>query len=591
MQKDIIVLKLGSSVLETHEDLPDAVHEIYRWYRSGYSVVAVVSAIGDTTDHLIAQAGELAHAPDPWSCAEFLTTGERASAALLGVALDRSGVPARMVDPREIGLTVSGGALDSEPVSLDADRLKLLLANHPVVIIPGFFGTACDGRVHLLGRGGSDLSAVFLANRLGAAQCRLIKDVDGIYEADPALIRNQHPERFAALSHGDALRVACRLIQPKAVSYLQTHGRCADVAARAVPYESRVHAGPTHLACSSKVPPLRVLILGLGTVGFGVYQRLLANPTHFEVEAALVRNPAKYVALGVSTDILFSAEDQLWALQPNLVIDALPAVDLSSRLVAHFLSRGVDVVSANKWLIAAHGPALDDIAERAGAHLRYSAAVGGGTPMIEAIDNARSDGTITALAAVLNGTCNFILDRCAAGAPLVDALAEAQAAGFAEQDPTADLEGQDAERKLRILCRHAFDSEPQAITAVALDDCIARKAALAAERGMRLRPVARAIEREGRLEASIDFEEFKPEHPLGSLTREWNGLEISSRAGSRFVKGRGAGRWPTTESIMADAFDVRRLRWTNYADSQDLGPRANVRPGNGYGPAGVAAPI
>ena len=260
------------------------------------------------------------------------------------------------------------------------------------------------------------------------------------------------------------------------------------------------------------------------------------------------------------------------------MITALPAVDLSRRLVERFLSKGVDVVSANKWLIAAHGPALDGIAERAGAHLRYAAAVGGGTPMIEAIDNARSDGKIAALAAVLNGTCNFILDRCAAGAPLVDALAEAQAAGFAEQDPTDDLEGQDAERKLRILCRHAFDHEPVAMKAAAvLDERIARKAALAAERGMTLRQVARAIEREGRVDASIDFEEFKPEHPLGSLTREWNGLEISSRAGSRFVRGRGAGRWPTSESVMADAFDVRRLRWANHADNQHFVSRAMLR--------------
>jgi homoserine dehydrogenase len=577
MHEDIIVLKLGSSVLETQEDLPDAVHEIYRWYRAAYRVVAVVSAIGDTTDHLIAQAGDLAHAPDPWSCAELLATGERASAALLGVALDRSGVPARIVDPREIGLTVAGGALDSEPVSLDANRLKSLLTDHPVVIIPGFFGTASDGRVHLLGRGGSDLSAVFLANRLGAAQCRLVKDVDGIYEADPALIRNRDPHRFAALSHGDALRVAGGLIQPKAVSYLQTHGRCADVAARAVPYASRVHAGPTHLACASNTPPLRVLMLGLGTVGFGVYHRLIANPEHFQVEAALVRNPSKYLALGVAADILLTTEKQLSALQSDLVIDALPGVDLSRRLVERFLSRGADVVSANKRLIAEHGPALGGIAERAGARLQYAAAVGGSTPMIEAIDIARSESKITELAAVLNGTCNFILDRCAAGASLVDALAEAKAAGFAEQDPTDDLEGKDAERKLRVLCRHAFGNLPEALKAAILDERVARKAALAGERGMRLRQVARAAEREGGLEATIDFEELHLQHPLGSLTREWNGLEISSRAGSQFVRGRGAGRWPTTESLMADAFDVRRLRWARHVDNKHLVSRAILR--------------
>jgi homoserine dehydrogenase len=566
MQQEIIVLKLGSSVLETQEDLPNAVHEIYRWYRAGYRVVAVVSAVGDTTDHLIAQAGELAHAPDPWSCAELLATGERASAALLGIALDRSGVPARIVDPREVGLLVAGSPLDSEPVSLDAGRLKSLLTDHPVVIIPGFFGTVSDGRVHLLGRGGSDLSAVFLAHRLGAAQCRMVKDVDGIYDADPALVRNRDPHRFAALSHDDALRVAGRLIQPKAVSYLQTHRRFADVAARTAPYESRVHAGPTRCAYSSKAPPLRVLLLGLGTVGFGVYQRLLANPEHFEVEAALVRNPAKYQALGVAADILVTEEELLSAFQPNLVIDALPAGDLSRRLVERFLSKGADVVSANKWLIATHWLALDGIAERAGATLRYAAAVGGSTPMIEAIDAAWSEGTITALAAVLNGTCNFILDRCAAGASLEDALAEAQSAGFAELDPTDDLAGKDAERKLRILCRHAFDDEPEAMKVAVLDESIARKAAIAAGRGMRLRQVARATGRQGWLEATIDFEEFEPEHPLGSLTREWNGLEIRSRAGSRFVRGRGAGRWPTAEAVMADAFDVRRLRWARHAD-------------------------
>jgi aspartokinase len=129
MQKEIIVLKLGSSVLQTEEDLPNAVHEIYRWYRAGSRVVAVVSAIGEMTDRLTAQSIRIWNSPDPWASAELLATGERASAALLGIALDRSGVPARIVDPREIGLTVAGSPRDSEPVSLDAARLHSLLAD------------------------------------------------------------------------------------------------------------------------------------------------------------------------------------------------------------------------------------------------------------------------------------------------------------------------------------------------------------------------------------------------------------------------------------------------------------------------------
>ena len=115
MQQNIVVLKFGSSVLRSAADLPAAVHEIYRWYRDGARILAVVSAIGDTTEQLLAQARELSPIPDPSAAAQLLATGERTSAALLGVALDRAGVPARVVDPREIGLMVSGSPLDSEP--------------------------------------------------------------------------------------------------------------------------------------------------------------------------------------------------------------------------------------------------------------------------------------------------------------------------------------------------------------------------------------------------------------------------------------------------------------------------------------------
>src|SRR6202167_2834421 len=115
MQQTIVVLKFGSSVLRSVDDLPAAVHEIYRWYRDGSRILAVISAMGDTTERLLAQARQLAPTPDVHATAQLLATGERASAALLGIALERVGVPARVVDPREIGLMVSGSPLDSEP--------------------------------------------------------------------------------------------------------------------------------------------------------------------------------------------------------------------------------------------------------------------------------------------------------------------------------------------------------------------------------------------------------------------------------------------------------------------------------------------
>ncbi|MGH6609932.1 MAG: hypothetical protein ACRECQ_06730, partial [Burkholderiaceae bacterium] len=140
MAGDIIVLKFGSSVLHSRAELPTAVHEIYHWYRAGWRVVAVVSAIGDTTEALLDQARELAPEPQPGATAELLATGERHCAALLGVSLDRAGIKTRVVDPREIGLTTVGSALDSEPVGVDRACIEKLLSEFAVIVVPGFFG-------------------------------------------------------------------------------------------------------------------------------------------------------------------------------------------------------------------------------------------------------------------------------------------------------------------------------------------------------------------------------------------------------------------------------------------------------------------
>src|SRR6202035_831589 len=121
---EVMVLKFGSSVLRTAADLPNAVHEVYRWYRQGLSVIVVVSAIGEATDRLLAEARQLTTTPEAYATAELLATGERSSAALLGVALDRSGIPARMLNPCEIGLTVKGSPLESELTEVNLARLR-----------------------------------------------------------------------------------------------------------------------------------------------------------------------------------------------------------------------------------------------------------------------------------------------------------------------------------------------------------------------------------------------------------------------------------------------------------------------------------
>ena len=221
MRRPIIVLKFGSSVLRSETDLPRAVHEIYRWYRQGHRVVAVVSALAGTTDRLFARAESCLNNADPWSTAALVATGEAYSAALLCLELDRSGIPAAVLDAPAIGLETAGARLNADPVDLDTDTLLKRLERRPVAVVPGFCGRDKDGSHSLLGRGGSDLSAVLIAQKLGAA-CRLIKDVDGLYEYDPSLDAPA-PRRFSTITFADALQLDANIIQQKAVRFAHRH--------------------------------------------------------------------------------------------------------------------------------------------------------------------------------------------------------------------------------------------------------------------------------------------------------------------------------------------------------------------------------
>lgn len=558
MLGDIIVLKFGSSVLHSRTELPTAVHEIYRWYRAGWRVVAVVSAIGSTTEALLGEARELAREPQPNAMAELLATGERHSAALLGIALDRVGIKSRVVDPREIGLATTGSALDSEPVAVDHACIERLLQEFAVIVVPGFFGYGENGQLHLLGRGGSDLSAVYLANALGASRCRLVKDVDGVYERDPALAAATPSRRFAALGYTEALERAEQLIQPKAVRFLERHSASAEVAGIALPYESSIGRFDRVLVESTKPPPMSVLILGLGTVGFGVYQRVTAMREHFRVVGVLVRSRAKHIAEGIPPDVLYESQEEVLNLRADVVVDALPGFTPSHPLVRHYLDHGVNVVSANKALIAEAGSDLSVLAARSTARLAYSAAVGGSAPMLEALRREVHHGEIRAIAGVLNGTCNYVLDRCVEGLLLNEAVRAAQACGFAEADPGEDLSGRDAARKLRILARQAFGQDLGGLEVEPLNASILLRSRRTLRANETLRMIARAWKLRTGVFGQIQLETVPADQPFAQIREEWNRLVITCANGEEIlVSGRGAGRWPTTEAVMADLFELR----------------------------------
>ena len=218
--KPLAVLKFGSSVLRSVEDLPRVAGEIYRQRRAG-SPHVVVSALAGETDALFAQAARVAGGVDCAGMAELVSLGEERTAALLRIACDRIGLPAEICRPEALGLATGGDPLNAHPETLSGSALREA-CRHGLVIVPGFVGTDDAGRRTLLGRGGSDLSAVFLARALGADRVRLYKDVNGVYDRDPAVLRE--PRRFAEISWADAARVAGKLIQPQAIDHAAVHG-------------------------------------------------------------------------------------------------------------------------------------------------------------------------------------------------------------------------------------------------------------------------------------------------------------------------------------------------------------------------------
>ena len=536
--KQIVVLKFGSSVLRDENDLPSAVHEIYRWRREGFQVVAVVSAFGDTTNELTRRAHSVCDQPTDALVAQLLATGEATSSALLGLALSRSGIPACVLDAEQAGLVTDGPTLDADLVSVNTATLVESLRND-VVVLPGFIGKGRSGRTTLLGRGGSDLTALFIGQRLGGV-CRLIKDVDGLYTSDP----NAGPSaaRFVRVSYATAGRIGGAVVQRKAIDFAERHRLKFTVASLAASRATAVGPYADSIALTDdKTRPLRVTLLGCGTVGGGVYQRLASLPEFFKIVAVGTRNTTSFEAL---------LEDPV-----DVVVELLGGEEPARTLISKALRFGQHVVTANKALLATDVANLQKLAALNDVTLKYSAAVGGVLPALETISQARGSGPLHSISGVLNGTTNFILDQLADGHSLADAVSTAKQNGYAERDPRLDLDGTDAAQKLILLARAAFDVD---LPLSSIDKRGLEEVKLKTN-GRVTRLVAECRRETDGFVATVSPLDLPPDHPLARVSGVENRLLIQSQTGKRWeISGHGAGRWPTTEAVMADLFDLRR---------------------------------
>ena len=561
----LIVLKFGGSVLRSRDDQFLAAQEVYRWYKAGYKVVAIVSALQGETDRLFDLASQMAEEGSPYNVARLVSSGERESAALLGLVFDECGIPNSVLYEGEINLQTCGDPLDATPESIDVDSVRQRLDENPVLVIPGFVGRDQLGRVNLLGRGGSDLTAILIASWLQADQCRLVKDVDGLYEFDPKSDRGTVPARYDSVSWTDVLQLDKSILQHKAIQFAKDNSLSFEVAACLGSYCTQVGDFKTVICGDDRDQanqPVRVGLLGFGTVGKGVFEQLLRMPGKFRITRIGVRDLTKH-NLARSLPNLFTEDwREVVDGECDVVVELMGGTNAAKEAVIAAMKTGKHLITANKSLIAR---CFDEVssARDGGQQLRYSAAVGGGTPMLEAVDWLKNNGLeALEIAGILNGTTNFVLDLIARGSSFEEAVARAQEKGLAEADPSGDLSGNDAAEKLTLLCRAAGweVSRDQVTTQPVTRELIqslSKRIEPCEYTPAPLRQIALA-----QSGPPAKFEVAVPQVDAGSvfagISEQRNFLKLQTDNQSEVqVVGVGAGRWPTTMSVVSDALAIR----------------------------------
>lgn len=318
--------------------------------------------------------------------------------------------------------------------------------------------------------------------------------------------------------------------------------------------------------------PLRVALAGLGTVGGGVIKVLEANR---DLIARRASRPIEIVAVSArdrSRDRGANLSGLTWCEDPvalarlhdvDVVVEAIGGADGPALALAQAsIANGKALVTANKAMIAHHGIALATAAETANVALKYEAAVAGGIPVIKGLREGAAANEITHVYGILNGTCNYILTTMESeGRDFGDVLADAQALGYAESDPSFDIDGIDAAHKLSILASLSFGTrlDFDAVKITGIRDVLAGDISQARALGFRVRLVGLADTANDGLFQRIHPCLVPVSHPLAHVAGSMNAVVAEGNfVGRLFFEGRGAGEGPTASAVVADLIDIAR---------------------------------
>lgn len=309
---------------------------------------------------------------------------------------------------------------------------------------------------------------------------------------------------------------------------------------------------------------VRIGLLGCGTVGGGFVglldrERLRIRGRYgvdLEIGRILVRNLGKE-RRGVDRALLTDCAVDVLDDGCGVIVELVGGIHSAGSYVRRAIANGRDVVTANKALLAGAGGELFASAAAQGVRIGFEASVCGGVPVIGALRRGLAGDSIESIRGILNGTSNYILSRMEDGLTFTDALALAQANGFAEEDPSLDVDGEDAAQKLAILAELAFDEPVRQTSVIGIRGITPSDIATARAHGEVVRSVAEARRVAGGIELSVSPRCLPKTDALAAVRDEQNAVVLCGRAvGEIFLSGKGAGSLPTAAAVLADVIEI-----------------------------------